>query len=54
MAPAVQTIRTRTGHVVTGRIIDHRGSGVVEVETEGKRYVGTKVKPRTTWRTSSA
>jgi hypothetical protein len=51
---AVQTIMTRTGHVVTGRIIDHRGGGMVEVEAEGKRYVGLKVRHRAHVRTSSA
>lgn len=49
-----QTIVTRTGQVVTGRIVDHRGAGVVEIEAEGKRFVGLKVKHRTHTRTTSA
>lgn len=49
-----QTIVTRTGGVVSGRIVDHRGGGVVEIEADGKRFVGTKVKPHTTSRATAS
>lgn len=49
----LQTIVTRTGQVITGRIVDHRGGGVVEIEYDGKRYVGLKVKHRAHTRSSA-
>lgn len=35
------TIALRTGHRVTGRLVEHRGGGVVVVQVEdGRRYAG--------------
>jgi translation initiation factor IF-1 len=40
---AAETIRLVYGAIVTGRIIEHLGGGMVTVECEGKRYTGRKV-----------
>lgn len=34
------SITLRTGETVTGRLIEHRGHGIVVVERDGQRYAG--------------
>lgn len=38
-----QTVIDRTGQARTGRLVDHLGNGLAEVDVDGKRYVGRKV-----------
>lgn len=38
-----QSIRDRAGKVWTGRLTDHLGNGLAEIDVDGKRHVGRKV-----------
>lgn len=41
-----QSIADRTGRVWTGRLVDHLGGGLVEIDSDGYRRVGRKVETR--------
>jgi hypothetical protein len=38
-----QSIRDRAGKVWTGRLTDHLGNGLAEIDVNGKRHVGRKI-----------
>lgn len=38
-----QSIRDRAGKVWTGRLTDHLGNGLAEIDVDGKRHIGVKV-----------
>jgi hypothetical protein len=38
-----QSIRDRAGKVWTGRLVDHLGNNLAEIDVDGVRHIGRKV-----------